>query len=59
MAEEKIEVKVILRADTSMRKDTTIWIKKLADPEHLPGLPDVIKENPPKSKQRRALPPHG
>ena len=59
MTEEKIEVRAILKSDTSMWKDTTIWIKKLPDPEHLPGLPDMIRENPPKKKQWRALPPHG
>jgi hypothetical protein len=59
LTDEKIEVKAILRADTLMWKDTTIWIKKLPDPEHLPGLNDVIKQNPPKKKQSRSSPRHG
>jgi hypothetical protein len=59
MTEEKIEVKAVFKADTSMQKDTTIWIKKLPDPEHLPRLSDMIHENPPKKKQRRPLPLHG
>jgi hypothetical protein len=59
MVEEKIEVKAILKSDTSMWRDTTIWIKKIPDPEHLPGLDDMIKQNPSKKKQPSSLPRHG
>ncbi|MBL7737767.1 MAG: hypothetical protein JNK14_01015 [Chitinophagaceae bacterium] len=48
---EKITVKAVLKNDPAIWKETTIWIKKLPDPE-LPGK-DEIMNNRPKRKERK------
>ena len=49
---EKITVKAVLKTNTAIWKETTIWIKKLPDPE-LPSNKDEIMHEKPKGKNRR------
>lgn len=41
--EEKITVKAALKANTSIWKEITIWIKKKPDPERLPTKEEIMK----------------
>lgn len=50
--EEKIKIKAQLKADPSIWKEVTIWIKKIPDPESLPGLDDVLKNPPPRKRKK-------
>jgi len=42
---EKIKIKAELKTDPTIWKEVTIWIKKTPDPDTLPGLDQVLKNN--------------
>jgi len=50
--EEKIKIKARLKADPSKWKEVTMWIKKIPDPDSLPGVDQVLKNIPPKKRVR-------
>jgi len=50
--EEKIKIKAELKSDPRIWKEVTIWIKKIPDPESLPGLDQVLKNDPPKKRKK-------
>jgi hypothetical protein len=49
---EKIKIRAELKTDPGIRKEVTIWIKKIPDPDSLPGLDKVLKTPPPKKKKK-------
>jgi len=49
-AGEKITVTAVLKADTSLRKQITIWIKKKQDDEQLPTKEEVMRGKSRKSR---------
>ena len=49
--EEKIKIKAALKSDPAIWKEVTIWIKKMPDPDSLPGLDQVLKNTTPKRKK--------
>ena len=51
--EEKIKIKAELKTDPAIRKEVTIWIKKTPDPDTLPGLDQVLKNNTPAPSKKR------
>jgi len=50
--EEKIKIKAQLKADPSKWKEVTLWIKKIPDPDSLPGVDQVLKNTPPKKRKK-------
>lgn len=50
---EKITVKAILKSNPAIWKETTIWIKKLPDPEVLPTKDDILNDKQKKKKPKR------
>lgn len=51
-AEEKVKVKALLKADPSIWKEVTIWIKKLPNPDKLPTTDDILNGPPSKRNKR-------
>lgn len=49
---EKITIKITLRADPSVSKETTIYIKKLSGNEKLKTVEEVLNGNSPKRRNR-------
>ena len=49
-AVEKITVKAVLRSNPAVWKETTIWIKKLPDPD-LPTKDEILRDN--RSRKKR------
>jgi hypothetical protein len=50
--EEKIKIKAVLKTDPSKWKEVTIWIKKIPDPDSLPGVDQVLKNTPGKKRKK-------
>ena len=50
--EEKVKIKAELKSNPAIRKVVTIWIKKIPDPDSLPGLDQVLKTPPSKKKKK-------
>jgi hypothetical protein len=50
--EEKIKIKAALKSDPAIWKEATIWIKKIPDPDSLPGLDEVLKNATPKKRKK-------
>src|SRR5436190_21432102 len=50
--EEKIKIKAVLKSDPAIWKEATIWIKKIPDPDSLPGLDQVLKNTTPKKRKK-------
>jgi hypothetical protein len=50
--EEKIKIKVELKSNPVIWKEVTIWIKKIPDPDSLPGLDQVLKNTAPKKRKK-------
>src|SRR5215510_6339041 len=50
--EEKVKIKAELKTNPAIWKEITIWIKKIPDPDSLPGLDQVLKTPPPKKKKK-------
>jgi hypothetical protein len=50
--EEKIKIKAALKSDPAIWKEVTIWIKKIPDPDSLPGLDQVLKNTTPQKRKR-------
>ena len=44
-AEEKVIVKAVLKSNTNIWKEVTIWIKKKPDPEKLPTKEEIMKND--------------
>ncbi|MGC4038261.1 MAG: hypothetical protein QM764_20025 [Chitinophagaceae bacterium] len=49
--EEKLTVKAVLKRDTALTKEITIWIKQKPDDENLPTADEIL--NRPSPKRRR------
>lgn len=41
---EKITIKAVLKQNPAIWKETTIWIKKLPDPESLPNKEEILRK---------------
>ena len=50
--EEKIKIKAELKSNPAIWKEITIWIKKIPDPDSLPGLDPVLKNTTPKKRKK-------
>ena len=50
--EEKIKIKAELKSNPAIWKEVTIWIKKIPDPDSLPGLDQVLKNTTPKKRKK-------
>ncbi len=50
--EEKIKIKAELKSNPAISKEITIWIKKIPDPDSLPGLDQVLQPPPSKKKKK-------
>jgi hypothetical protein len=50
--EEKIKIKAELKSNPAIRKEVTIWIKKIPDPDSLPGPDQVLKNTTPKKRKK-------
>ena len=50
-AEEKITVKAVLKSNTNIWKEVTIWIKKKPDPEKLPTKEEILKKHGDKKRE--------
>ena len=50
--EEKIKIKAELKNNPAIWKEVTIWIKKIPDPDSLPGLDQVLKNTTPKKRKK-------
>ena len=50
--EEKIKIKAELKSNPAIWKEITIWIKKIPDPDSLPGLDQVLKNTTPKKRKK-------
>src|SRR6476660_3862700 len=50
--EEKIKIKAELKSNPAIWKEVTIWIKKIPDPDSLPGLDQVLKNTTPKKSKK-------
>lgn len=50
--EEKVIVKAVLRSNTNIWKEITIWIKKKPDPDKLPTKEEIMNGNSLKDKRR-------
>jgi len=48
--QEKITVKAVLKSNTSVREEKTIWIKKLPEPDRLPTKDEMLDK--PKHSKR-------
>ena len=48
--EEKITIKAVLKTNSAIWIERTVWIKKLPDPELLPSKDEIIKSKPKKGK---------
>lgn len=51
-SEEKIKIRAQLKTDPSKWKEITIWIKKIPDPDSLPGVDQVLKNTPTKKRKK-------
>jgi hypothetical protein len=52
LKEEKIKIKAELKGNPAIWKEVTIWIKKIPDPDSLPGLDQVLKNTTPKKRKK-------
>jgi len=52
LKEEKIKIKAELKGNPAIWKEVTIWIKKIPDPDSLPGLDEVLKNTTPKKRKK-------
>src|SRR6476620_3170538 len=52
LKEEKIKIKAALKGNPAIWKEVTIWIKKIPDPDSLPGLDQVLKDTPRKKQKK-------
>ena len=50
--EEKIKIKAELKSNPAIWKEINIWIKKIPDPDSLPGLDQVLKNTTPKKRKK-------
>ena len=50
--EDKIKIKAELKSNPAIWKEVTIWIKKIPDPDSLPGLDQVLKNTTPKKSKK-------
>jgi len=50
--EEKIKIRAELKSNPTIWKEVTVWIKKLPDPDSLPGLDQVLKDPAPKKRKK-------
>ncbi|HEV8503743.1 MAG TPA: hypothetical protein VGQ53_00020 [Chitinophagaceae bacterium] len=50
--EEKIKIKAELKSNPAIWKEVTVWIKKIPDPDSLPGLDQVLQPPPHKKKKK-------
>jgi hypothetical protein len=50
--EEKIKIKAELKTNPAIWKEVTIWIKKIPDPDSLPGVDEVLKNTTPKKRKK-------
>jgi hypothetical protein len=50
--EEKIKIKAELKSNPAISKELTVWIKKIPDPDSLPGLDQVLNPQPPKKRKK-------
>ena len=48
---DSIQVKAVLKSDSAIWKEISIWIKKLPDPEHLPSLEQTMKSGSAKKRK--------
>ena len=51
--DEKVTIRVSLKKDPKMKKETVIYVKKYDVPERLPTVDEVMKRQPPEKKQIR------
>jgi len=51
--DEKVTIRVSLKKDPKMQKETTIYVKKYDVPERLPTVDEVMKQKTPTKKQIR------
>ncbi|MEI9913156.1 MAG: hypothetical protein WDO71_28075 [Bacteroidota bacterium] len=51
--EEKITIKAVYKSDPALWRETTIWIKKLPDPELLPLKNDIINDKSQRKRRNR------
>jgi hypothetical protein len=51
-SEEKIKIRAHLKTDPSKWKEVIMWIKKIPDPDSLPGVDQVLKKTPPKQRKK-------
>jgi hypothetical protein len=47
---EKITVKAVLKSNPAIWKETTIWVKKIPDPERLPTTEEILRNKQPAKK---------
>jgi hypothetical protein len=50
--EEKLKVKAVLKSNTEIWKEITIWIKRLPDPDRLPTKEEILQNNQPRKRSR-------
>ena len=50
--EEKIKIKAELKSNPAIWKEVTIWIKKIPDPDSLPGVDQVLKNTTPQKRKK-------
>ena len=50
--EQKIKIKAELKTNPAISREVTIWIKKIPDPDSLPGLDQVLKPQPSKKRKK-------
>jgi hypothetical protein len=48
---QKITVKAVLKSNPAIWKETTIWVKKLPDPERLPTNEEILGNKPTKKNR--------
>jgi hypothetical protein len=51
--EEKIKIKAELKGNPAIWKEVTVWIKKIPDPDSLPGLDQVLKNTTTPKKRKK------
>jgi len=49
---QKITVKAVLKSNPAIWKETTIWVKKLPDPERLPTNEEILGNKQPSKRNR-------
>jgi hypothetical protein len=49
---EKITVKAVLKSNPAISKETTIWVKRLPDPERLPTNEEILRNKQPAKRNR-------